>query len=664
MIQDIPSDCKSPPTESLLGSALDLAAHGLRIVPLYHIVNGVCSCKLGAKCGRSAGKHPRLGKWPTVASTEVDVINRWWKKYPEANVGLVAGPESGVWQLDTDGDEGIADLATLEAQNSPLPRTPCFQTGGDGVQHLFKWPSDGTVITTGSKVEKRPIDTRGQGGQSVAPPSVSAKGPYRWLVSLQDAPIVEAPPWLIDWLRLNGRAEGGPHTGNGKTHSPMKMVMKATRTWTIEERAVAYLGKCPPSISGQSGHDDLFRAARALVWGFKLDKDVALRLLKDSFNPRCVPEWSPKELLHKVEEADSVSYRKPRGYLLDRDQNKGASDPPPDGTSAAPAPSGEGWQIIKAHLLSHLGPTFRRGNAVHSSTLGRIVPAHEATYAPSPELINLLGRATDSPKNENGMVQRGRLPEFFGRWCRVAWVSLLEDLPEEESACKVDVTARDTFRARVAQLLWSHVTLGETYREGDREFTRTERRPLILWATRFAKPGGWQDVRGYQIWVRQDGHGAPELSLDHLLTGQVPGFRDLQDYGQKRFARLARVYEVGESSDDTRVQGRRLIRLYQAFVDELLDMPDDGASADSSADSSADFSESATEKPSGGNLCLPIPPNRHTNRQTNRQSEPLEEQGDTTDLPICQSSRTHTHAPACVDTDQHIGNGRVDAQDT
>lgn len=46
-----------------------------------------------------------------------------------------------------------------------------------------------------------------------------------------------------------------------------------------------------------------WRAALAIVRGFGLPTDAALRLLVDEYNPRCQPAWSLKELRHKVASA-------------------------------------------------------------------------------------------------------------------------------------------------------------------------------------------------------------------------------------------------------------------------------------------------------------------------------------------------------------------------
>ena len=64
-----------------------------------------------------------------------------------------------------------------------------------------------------------------------------------------------------------------------------------------------YVRKMAPSIQGQRGHDRLFAAAMTLRERFDLDAEGIRAGLLEEFNPRCKPEWSDKEIEHKVNEA-------------------------------------------------------------------------------------------------------------------------------------------------------------------------------------------------------------------------------------------------------------------------------------------------------------------------------------------------------------------------
>ncbi len=108
---------------------------------------------------------------------------------------------------------------------------------------------------------------------------------------------------------------------------------------TVIDRARAYLAAMPAAIAGQNGHDQTFVAACALVNGFALEPDTAQDLMRE-YNSRCVPPWSERELMHKINSAVRAAHRKPRGHLL---SNASAFPPamlrPETSTASAPASS-------------------------------------------------------------------------------------------------------------------------------------------------------------------------------------------------------------------------------------------------------------------------------------------------------------------------------------
>jgi hypothetical protein len=113
----------------------------------------------------------------------------------------------------------------------------------------------------------------------------------------------------------------------------------------VEARAIKYLEKCEPSVSGKRGHDKAIKAACKIGPGFDLPPATALRLLREDFNPRCEPPWSEKELEHKVSEAYKIETR--RGWLKDEPpkngrangrHSAGGSGQPPPGENSSPPP--------------------------------------------------------------------------------------------------------------------------------------------------------------------------------------------------------------------------------------------------------------------------------------------------------------------------------------
>jgi hypothetical protein len=84
---------------------------------------------------------------------------------------------------------------------------------------------------------------------------------------------------------------------------------------TTLERAWRYIDSIPRAVSGQGGHDATFHVACVLGNGFGLGGDESFGLLA-RWNVGCVPEWSERDLRHKVESAARAPHREPRGYLL------------------------------------------------------------------------------------------------------------------------------------------------------------------------------------------------------------------------------------------------------------------------------------------------------------------------------------------------------------
>jgi hypothetical protein len=199
------------------------------------------------------------------------------------------------------------------------------------------------------------IDFIGTGGQAVCPPSAHPSGERReWTGGAPGEPAVVPFPDL--WLAVCRLAEAcgcKPPSGLAwpweERPDPPRNVFTARATGpraSAEERAVRYLERIPGAVSGRGGHRQTFYAARVIVYGFDLGPELGFRILKERFNPLCKPEWTDRELWHKVQDADRLPYHKPRGWLLNAESgnslpNRGpgtasASDPTTGQTSETP----------------------------------------------------------------------------------------------------------------------------------------------------------------------------------------------------------------------------------------------------------------------------------------------------------------------------------------
>jgi len=193
--------------------ALSYAARGWRVFPIYEILpDGTCAC--GENCD-SPGKHPRTTQGFKVATTDEKSIRNWWEKHwPTANIGIATGNDLLVLDCDPHrgGDDSMRDLPAL-------PDTPRVSTGGGGF-HAY-------MLGTGrnsSGLLGPGIDTRGDGGYVVAPPSTHISGrEYAWDVDyhIDDIPLAQAPAWIAEKMKPAATpvppsppADPAPHSDN------------------------------------------------------------------------------------------------------------------------------------------------------------------------------------------------------------------------------------------------------------------------------------------------------------------------------------------------------------------------------------------------------------------------------------------------------------------
>lgn len=194
-----------PNSNKLLDSALFYAKIGWLVLPLHSInEKGVCNCSKGINC-ENPGKHPR---WHHIyipdglksATDDMDTIRKWWELWPDSNIGIATGPESGIVVLDIDvKNDGYESMKELIGEHGQLPPTVEAITGSGGRHILFKHP--GWFVRNSVGKIAPGIDVRGDGGYIVAAPSVHKSGnAYVWEHSPKDTELAEIPSWLADRL--------------------------------------------------------------------------------------------------------------------------------------------------------------------------------------------------------------------------------------------------------------------------------------------------------------------------------------------------------------------------------------------------------------------------------------------------------------------------------
>jgi hypothetical protein len=201
-----------------------------------------------------------------------DDIADWFRRWPDANIGIVTGEISNLIVLDVDPKHGgDATLERLEKRFRPLSATVEAVTGGGGRHLYFAYPGGLTRNRAGLA---QGIDLRGDGGYIVAPPSVHPSGcRYTWAPGRAPDAITLAPlpRWIITPIR-------GPRIG------------RSLSDWRRLVREGVVEGQRNSTIASLTGH---------LLW-HGVDADVALQLLLAWNRVRCRPPLDDAEVAQVV----------------------------------------------------------------------------------------------------------------------------------------------------------------------------------------------------------------------------------------------------------------------------------------------------------------------------------------------------------------------------
>jgi hypothetical protein len=180
------------------------------------------------------GKIPFLKSWKEYQNELVPeaTFDRWYGAgglYSSSpNMGMLTGNASGhvlMIDLDVYKPGGTAALnwwrgLLIVHNNNMLLETWEQVTGGGGFQLFFRYPASWKGAVN-AKTDIH-VDTRGQGGFAVLPPSLHASGRhYEWREGRGpwQIDILEAPPWLLEEVEKLVREHGGATGVSHETRS-------------------------------------------------------------------------------------------------------------------------------------------------------------------------------------------------------------------------------------------------------------------------------------------------------------------------------------------------------------------------------------------------------------------------------------------------------------
>ena len=136
-------------------------------------------------------------------------IKAWWKKWPDASVGIATGSASNLVVIDEDLDEergidGIRSVEDWQRLHDKLPETVMAITGRGGY-HLYYHYEGADIKNRAGLLEG--VDVRGEGGYVIAPPSVHPNGTeYQWEYDPEEFAVAEINNTVLALLNADKEA--------------------------------------------------------------------------------------------------------------------------------------------------------------------------------------------------------------------------------------------------------------------------------------------------------------------------------------------------------------------------------------------------------------------------------------------------------------------------
>jgi hypothetical protein len=180
--QELGPSAAQPLDMTFYDRALPMVERGWSVIPLGE------KSKFGAP-----------NEWQKLATTDLKQVDKWDSETMRANCGLVATPD-GNWALDFD---DLSVIAQIEKETGhKMPTTFVVQSSQNKAHYHFKQNDASRSLGNSDKKAddgRELYSARVSNRYVLSPFSIHDKTgkPYQ---ILSDAPIVEAPQWLTDWL--------------------------------------------------------------------------------------------------------------------------------------------------------------------------------------------------------------------------------------------------------------------------------------------------------------------------------------------------------------------------------------------------------------------------------------------------------------------------------
>jgi hypothetical protein len=154
------------------------------------------------------------------ASRDPSAIRDWWHRWPDANIGVLTGPESGILVLDQDGEPALETLIEFERKGWSLPDTYTVMTGR-GAHLYFQYPVGLDIRNSAGKIGVG-LDIRAAAGYVVAAGSTHLSGAL-YESQQPGEGLVPVPQWLLNLIQESNDVPDrqSAHTGPAMVGAPI-----------------------------------------------------------------------------------------------------------------------------------------------------------------------------------------------------------------------------------------------------------------------------------------------------------------------------------------------------------------------------------------------------------------------------------------------------------
>lgn len=251
---------------------------------------------------KECGKVPLTSHGLEDATVDAMTIETWWDRWPNANVAIRTGD---LVVVDEDKPGALSELAAKHGQQ--IPETRIARTG-KGRHYYFMQPADQRIRNTAGKLATG-IDTRGDGGYVVAPPSVHPDGGvYSWESTAPPAPF---PAWISALLTKPEPKTVTPFVGRSTPYGQraleaevhaVSIAAEGTRNQQLNTAAFA-LGQLV--AGGELDEHDALSSLEAAARACDLPEGEATATIASGMSagraePRRAPESNGSGVVHRL----------------------------------------------------------------------------------------------------------------------------------------------------------------------------------------------------------------------------------------------------------------------------------------------------------------------------------------------------------------------------